>query len=160
MLEALQVADVVLTIGLFLGRDVLKAQAIEKGKNLAIEQDIEPITSKVEHIRTEYLAQPEEIGHQNRLVTGSLNRRYQLRLGALERRLETHQLAFAFLWDLKYKVSLISTTNKLQRTSCSVNNGGSRTVCAWTQTRDIIIEPRILQQSIIEASLRLGTQSW
>ena len=58
----------------------------EKGKNLATREDIEEITRKVEGIRTQYLSLVEE-----------LKARHQLRLAAVDRRLQAHQEAFA-LW--------------------------------------------------------------
>jgi hypothetical protein len=55
----------------------------EKGKNLATREDIGEITRKVEEVRSEYLLQVESLKAMN-----------QLRLAALDRRLEVHQQAF------------------------------------------------------------------
>jgi hypothetical protein len=58
----------------------------EKGKNLATHEDIAAITEKIEAIRAQYAVLAEE-----------LKARHQLRLAALDRRLQAHQEAFT-LW--------------------------------------------------------------
>jgi len=58
----------------------------EKGKNLATREDIEEITDKIEGVRLQYTSLSEE-----------LKARHQLRLAALDKRLEVHQQAFV-LW--------------------------------------------------------------
>jgi hypothetical protein len=58
----------------------------EKGKNVATREDIADITNKIEGIRTQYAVLVEE-----------LKARHQLRLAAIDRRLEVHQEAFT-LW--------------------------------------------------------------
>ena len=58
----------------------------EKGKNLATREDIEEITRKVEGVRTQYLSLVEE-----------LKARHQLRMAAVDRRLQAHQEAFT-IW--------------------------------------------------------------
>lgn len=58
----------------------------EKGKNLATHEDIAAITDKIEGVRAQYTALAEE-----------LKARHQLRLAAVDRRLQAHQEAFA-LW--------------------------------------------------------------
>ncbi|WP_202619763.1 hypothetical protein, partial [Escherichia coli] len=64
----------------------LSSYLSEKGKNLATREDIEEITRMVEGVRTQYMALVEE-----------LKARHQLRLAAVDRRLQAHQDAFA-LW--------------------------------------------------------------
>ena len=64
----------------------LPSYFLEKGKNLATREDIAEITRKVEGVRTEYASLVEE-----------LKARHQLRLAAVDRRLQTHQEAFE-LW--------------------------------------------------------------
>ena len=64
----------------------LSSYLSEKGKNLATREDIEGITRKVEDVRTQYLSLVEE-----------LKARHQLRLAAVDRRLQAHQEAFT-LW--------------------------------------------------------------
>jgi hypothetical protein len=60
--------------------------ATEKGKNLATKQDITEITNKVE-----------EVKHQYNLIIEQFKGLHQLRLAALDKRLEAHQKAFS-LW--------------------------------------------------------------
>jgi hypothetical protein len=55
----------------------------EKGKNLATKEDITEITRKVQSVRHEYNSLVEE-----------LKARHQLRMAALDRRLQAHQEAF------------------------------------------------------------------
>ncbi len=80
---------VILIVGVVAGlvlKDYLPAYARKKGENLATKEDISEITRKVESIRSDYGLLLEEVRGRN-----------QLRLGALEKRLEVHQQAFT-LW--------------------------------------------------------------
>ena len=61
----------------------------KKGENLATKKDIAEITDKVEQVRLEYA---------KRLEQTKLS--HQLRLAALDRRLEVHQQAYALWWKL------------------------------------------------------------
>ena len=61
----------------------LSSYLSEKGKNLATREDIEEITDKIEGVRTQYATLIEE-----------LKARHQLRLAAVDRRLQAHQEAF------------------------------------------------------------------
>jgi hypothetical protein len=63
----------------------------EKGRNLATKQDIAEITNKVE-----------EIKHQYNLLREQFKARNQLRLAALDKRLEVHQKAFSLLRELSF----------------------------------------------------------
>jgi hypothetical protein len=67
-------------------RNYIPSYLAEKGKNLATREDVAAITREVERIRAEYTAIAEE-----------LRARHQLRLAALDKRLQTHQEAFT-LW--------------------------------------------------------------
>lgn len=58
----------------------------EKGKNVATKEDIDMITDKIEKVRSTYAKEIEEIRNKQ-----------QLRLAAIDRRLEAHQEAYA-LW--------------------------------------------------------------
>jgi hypothetical protein len=58
----------------------------EKGKNLATKEDVAAITHEVERVRLEYNTLMEEVRARN-----------QLRMAALDKRLQAHQEAFA-LW--------------------------------------------------------------
>ncbi len=57
----------------------------EKGKNLASKQDIEEITTKIEEVKLQY----------QRLIE-DFKATHQLRLAAIDRRLEVHQEAYGF----------------------------------------------------------------
>jgi phosphate uptake regulator len=61
----------------------------QKGKNLATKEDIAVITKLEEDVRQQY-----------RLILEQGTRKHQLRLAALDRRLEAHQQAYALWRDL------------------------------------------------------------
>jgi len=79
-------ALLVVGIAYFIGRNAVGSYLSEKGKNLATREDIEQITSLVENVRAPY----------NQLLE-ELRARHQLRLAAIERRLQAHQESFT-LW--------------------------------------------------------------
>ncbi len=79
-------------LGGYLGTYVRK-----KAENRALHEDLEKITDKVEGVRSLYAERMENISHQNRLIIEQSSRRHQLRLAALEKRLNTHQHAYT-LW--------------------------------------------------------------
>jgi hypothetical protein len=79
-------ALVALGVGYLLVKHFFSSYLLEKGKNVATREDIEVITKKVEAVRAQYASLVEE-----------LKARHQLRLAAVDRRLQTHQEAFA-LW--------------------------------------------------------------
>ena len=72
-----------LAVGFALLRFYVPAYLSEKAKNLATREDIAAITHEIEGVRTQYLSLIEE-----------LKGRHQLRLAAVERRLQAHQEAF------------------------------------------------------------------
>lgn len=65
----------------------------EKGKNLATKEDVEEITKKVESVRTEHA-----------LLLEAVKSRNQMKFAAIDKRLETHQRAFALWRDLYGKI--------------------------------------------------------
>jgi hypothetical protein len=69
-----------------LGRKYLESYLTEKGKNLATKEDIKDITHQVEAIKNQYAQLLEEQKARN-----------QLRLAAIDRRLQAHQEAYS-LW--------------------------------------------------------------
>ena len=79
-------AVVAFGVAYFSVKHFLSSYLSEKGKNLATHEDVEEITRQIEGVRTQYLSLTEE-----------LKARHQLRLAAVERRLQAHQEAFA-LW--------------------------------------------------------------
>jgi hypothetical protein len=92
----------------------------EKGKNLATREDIEDITRKVESIRTQYLSLVEE-----------LKARHQLRLAAVDRRLQAHQDAFA-LWR---KVMHATHTDEIGKVVIECQS--------WWEQNCIYLEPSV-----------------
>jgi hypothetical protein len=69
-----------------LGRKFLDSYIAEKGKNLATKEDIRAITEKVEDVKHKYAQLLED-----------QKARHQLRLAAIDRRLQVHQEAY-LLW--------------------------------------------------------------
>lgn len=67
-------------------KNFLPGYLSQKGKNLANSEDIEEITNKIEDIKT-----------QNQTLLEGYKAKHQLRLAALDKRLEAHQQAFS-LW--------------------------------------------------------------
>ncbi len=82
--------------GLF-WRFYLRSYLSEKAKNLATKEDIKGITNAVEAVRSEYAAKLEDLAQQNRVLLERVKQQHDLRLVAVERRLQTHQEAYA-LW--------------------------------------------------------------
>lgn len=82
----------------------LKKYFEEKARNLAQKQDLPDITQVVEQIRAEYEQQLEALRHQNQLLIEQQRGQFQLRLAAVDKRLQAHQEAYA-LWRalLAYK---------------------------------------------------------
>ena len=70
----------------------------EKAKNLATKQDIAAITREVEQVKDEFQQAHEAQRHVNDLALKSVDYEHQLRLAALERKLDVHQEAYA-LWS-------------------------------------------------------------
>jgi hypothetical protein len=94
---ALDVIEILLLI--FLGFFIrhISSYSTQKGRNLATREDIGAITKEVEKVRSEYSEHLENLSHQNKLILEQGNRRHQLRLAALDRRIEAHQKAYS-LW--------------------------------------------------------------
>lgn len=79
-------------VGLFV-REFLPSYLREKGKNLATKEDVEKITHSVESVKSDYAVLLEEVRNKN-----------QLRVAALEKRLEVHQKAFTTWLELSRAV--------------------------------------------------------
>ena len=82
-------AVVAVLVAFALLRFYLPAYLGEKGKNLATREDIAKITREVEQVRLQYSTLVEE-----------LKARHQLRLAAIDRRLQAHQDAFVHWYEL------------------------------------------------------------
>ncbi len=71
----------------------LPGNLTEKGKNLATSEDIAEITQKIEGVKADYSVLLEE-----------LKSKHQMKLAAIDKRLEVHQKAFSLCWELVNKV--------------------------------------------------------
>jgi hypothetical protein len=67
----------------------------KKGENTATKEDIGKITDEVEKVKIEYSQQLQNLVHQNQLIIEQGGHRHQLRMAALEKRLQAHQEAYA-----------------------------------------------------------------
>ncbi|MDR4510052.1 MAG: hypothetical protein MRJ65_17760 [Candidatus Brocadiaceae bacterium] len=81
----------------FILKSFLPSYLSEKGKNLATKEDVGKITDEIEKIRMQYATQLQDTIHQNNLLLEGMKVRHQLRIAALDRRLQAHQEAFE-LW--------------------------------------------------------------
>jgi hypothetical protein len=98
----------------------LSSYLTEKGKNLATREDIEAITDKVESVRSQYATLIEE-----------LKARHQLRLAAVDRRLQAHQEAFT-LWR---KLMCATYTEEIGKVVVECQ--------AWWEQNCIYLEPTV-----------------
>ncbi|MEM5419642.1 hypothetical protein [Paraburkholderia ferrariae] len=73
----------------------------ERGKSRAAAENIDKLTRAVEDIKTENAARLAEISHQNAILIEQLKSKHQLRVAAIDRRLQAHQEAFK-LWRKLY----------------------------------------------------------
>jgi len=99
----------------------------EKGRNLATREDISEITKRVEAVRSQYTILAEE-----------LKARHQLRLAALDRRLQAHQEAFTQwrrLLESAYDDNIGEVTKQCQE---------------WWEKNCIYLEPGV-RQAFVEA---------
>jgi hypothetical protein len=78
----------------------LKTYASQKGRNLATKEDIADITARIEAVRAEFVRQRDERREQHEILLKQQDLQQQLRLAALDRRLEVHQEAYALWWEL------------------------------------------------------------
>ncbi len=92
--ESWVIAFLLVVIGSFLG-----AYFKEKGKNVATKSDVESITRKIESIKVESAQKFEALSQANRELLAAEQRRHDLRLAALDKRLEAHQEAYAIWYE-------------------------------------------------------------
>lgn len=71
-----------------------------KGENLATKGDLNELTEIVERVRTQHAEHLENLAQENRKVLEQASREHQLRLAALDRRLDAHQKAFTLCQKL------------------------------------------------------------
>jgi hypothetical protein len=93
-LEVLEILSLI-SLGLFIRH--ISSYFRQKGKNLATLEDVGAITKEIEKVQYEYTKRLENLSHQNKLIIEQGSRRHQLRLAALDKRLEAHQEAYS-LW--------------------------------------------------------------
>ncbi len=84
-------------IAIYIFKFYLPSYLAEKGKNLADKEDIGRITDEIEKVKVQYGETLQNIIHQNNLLLEEVKGRHQLRLAALDRRLQAHQEAYT-LW--------------------------------------------------------------
>lgn len=82
---------------LFTVKSFLPSYFSEKGKNLATKEDIGKITEEIEKVKMQYATQLQDTIHQNNRLLEQIKGKHQLRMAALDRRLQAHQEAFE-LW--------------------------------------------------------------
>jgi hypothetical protein len=104
----------------------LSSYLTEKGKNLATREDVEAITDKVESVRTQYATLIEE-----------LKARHQLRLAAVDRRLQAHQEAF-MLWR---KLTSATYTDEIGKVVMECQ--------AWWEQNCIYLEPTVREAFVV-----------
>jgi hypothetical protein len=93
-------------LGGYVLRDFFPAYFHKKGENLATKEDIADITDEVENVRSLYASQLQDLQHRNELLLEQVRSRQQLRMAALEKRLQAHQDAYT-LWR-KLRINLSS----------------------------------------------------
>jgi hypothetical protein len=91
------------TIVFLIIKNYLPTYLNEKAKNLAKIEDIEGITRKIEDVKHEYMSQIQGLSHQNSLILEQARGQHQLRLAALDKRLQAHQEAYALWREKKHK---------------------------------------------------------
>jgi hypothetical protein len=90
-------AIVAAMVALLLLKFFLPSYLSEKAKNLATKEDIGLITDQIEKVKAEYAENLQNLIHQNNLLIEQTRGKQQLRLAAIDRRLQAHQEAFT-LW--------------------------------------------------------------
>ena len=90
---------VVVIVGLILAfsRKYFDAYVVKKGSNQADKEDIEKLTRLVEEVKSKFAADLAALNHQYATTIEAKKVSSQLRMTALDRRLQAHQDAFA-LW--------------------------------------------------------------
>src|ERR1700730_553321 len=84
-------------IGVLLWRAFFPACVSKIGENLATKEDIAAITNEVERVKSFYANELNQLEHRHERLLEELRLRQQLRMAAVEKRLEAHQHAY-LLW--------------------------------------------------------------
>lgn len=104
---------IVLFVVLWVIKPMFHAYGHEKGRLLAIKEDIESLTRTVESIRLEYSTKLEGISYTNTTLLERLKGHQNLRTAALEERLALYQQAYS-LWR-KLFFSIHGPEDKLEK---------------------------------------------
>ena len=78
-------------------KSFLPSYLSQKAKNFATKEDVEFITKKIEGVKRQYAESLQSLIHQNNMLIEEIRGRQQLRLAAVDKRLQAHQEAFS-LW--------------------------------------------------------------
>ncbi len=115
-----------------IGKHSLASYLSEKGKNLATKEDIGKITALVEEVKAPY----------NQLLE-ELRARHQLRLAAIDRRLQAHQESFA-LW--RQLIGAVHTDNA---------SSAVITCQQWWEQNCLYLEPEV-REAFVRAYTAVG----
>jgi len=101
-----------------------------------------------------YARQLQELQHKNDLLLEQLRARQQLRMAALEKRLQVHQEAYTLWRKLRSNVS----SPNLYSVVSNVSNGGNLIACIWPLMRERLSpEPTWQQRSMASFSRKVKT---
>ncbi|SAL09276.1 hypothetical protein AWB69_00012 [Caballeronia udeis] len=130
-MTAAQLLSIILTFVVAGGGAYFGSYFREKGKNRATSEDIRGLTRAVEDIKSESARQLAELAHQNSVLIEHLKSRQQLRIAALDKRLQAHQEAFT-LW------------RRLMAAVHSDNVGEMVAECqTWWERNSLYLEPEV-----------------
>lgn len=90
----------IMQFSIFLMLMVLIYYSKEKGKRIALREDIEEITDKIESVKSIYADRLTKLEYQHNHTINLLSRRNEIRVASLDRRLTAHQQAYALWWSL------------------------------------------------------------
>jgi hypothetical protein len=90
----------IIQFSIFLMLMVLIYYSKEKGKSIALREDIEEITDKIESVKSIYADRLTKLEYQHNHTINLLSRRNEIRVASLDRRLTAHQQAYALWWSL------------------------------------------------------------
>jgi hypothetical protein len=101
-----QAVLVLLLIGVavLVWRSFLPAYLGKKGENLATKEDIAAITNEVERVKSFYAKELKQLEHWHERLLEELRWKQQLRMAAVEKRLEVHQHAYMLWRKLRSKL--------------------------------------------------------
>src|SRR5438477_13195707 len=95
-MEGLLVFIVLGVLALFI-RSFFPSYMGKKAENLATKEDIAAITNEVERVKSFYSNELKQLEHRHERLLEEVRAKQQLRMVAVEKRLETHQQAY-ILW--------------------------------------------------------------